>query len=742
MSLSNIEFRLNNIISSRHDGTNPRRQNFHVIFSNEVPVEEIEQHFLHDLTFAYEADPQRAMGAMKLKIENIGALGTRLIAEHEGFKHEDPLKLGAKNIVVDLRDIKNALDTFRFRDKYFLVLPEELSSSISWMGQDHHTRKLPLQASDMVFSPNDKSRAWHLGLDPYEGGPEAFVREFKSLKPCVHGSDAHSIDRINRPCAKRSERHSCVTDADDCDMRFLWVKADPTFEGLRQLLCEPEDRVAIRATNPTPLRGGYTIDRFAIGPAVVSEELTMAGDSRPLGSGLVAVCGGKGAGKTAYVDLLAHCFADRLASTDSNSFVRRVLAPPSTAPGIKTVVSFKNGEEFSKTISERKTFQNAEIVYIPQGQLEQHISDSAALEQYANSLVQASSKVKNSVLRYEYEQLGAAAEKRAGTLRLLCTQIADLEGKTTEAQMNSLTVAIGKATAAGTDLRAQTTALQDKIGPEKATKAAELQTGIAELKSRRHSCERIAEVVQEALSFVDSDLVRFNALIDEAQSLMATVGISRALSNASYEHRDDLAQALEEANNLIAATVQNIDEAQQILDSYEADVRGHAAILERIAEADRRVADATSALELLRTQRQQLEEVRSTRDSLYTEMAVGVIDLRDKYQEMVTAFSEAKARVLSDLDFSPIIAFDELRFSAALEEVIDQRRVDVSVDGGASVIRGALDLVRRVTTGDRLVPSQLTVEIQRLAAELSRFSNPSRVLCKTSMSLSMLTITK
>ncbi len=49
----NIEFRLNKII-----GTN--RVNFHVIFSDEVLIEDIEENFLHELEFIYEGNPQNS----------------------------------------------------------------------------------------------------------------------------------------------------------------------------------------------------------------------------------------------------------------------------------------------------------------------------------------------------------------------------------------------------------------------------------------------------------------------------------------------------------------------------------------------------------------------------------------------------------------------------------------------------------------------------------------------------------
>lgn len=48
--------------------------------------------------------------------------------------------------------------------------------------------------------------------------------------PCIHGSDAHLLDDICKP---------------DLD-RYTWIKADPTFEGLKQIIYEPDGRVQIQ----------------------------------------------------------------------------------------------------------------------------------------------------------------------------------------------------------------------------------------------------------------------------------------------------------------------------------------------------------------------------------------------------------------------------------------------------------------------------------------------------------------
>ena len=76
----------------------------------------------------------------------------------------------------------------------------------------------------MVFSSNVKTREWCLGKEPYQEGEEHFIREFKTLKSCIHGSDAHRIADIGRPCALRGQQgHICDDNPDHCELRYCWI---------------------------------------------------------------------------------------------------------------------------------------------------------------------------------------------------------------------------------------------------------------------------------------------------------------------------------------------------------------------------------------------------------------------------------------------------------------------------------------------------------------------------------------
>ncbi len=409
--LPNIEFRLANVLASRRDGP-PRRLNFHVIFSDEVSPTDIEEHFLHNLDFCYEASPQTPDQMRKLKVSNIEDLGKKLIRENQSFREsgESAHVIGAKTTVVNHEQITSVLaGDSRFKDKYLLVLPEELSSLIAWGQQDHVIRQVLLQKSDMVFSSNPRTAQWCLGQDPYEGGPTAFIKEFKSLKPCLHGSDAHDLESIARPCTKRGDpNHSCTTMASQCELRHCWIKADPTFEGLKQLKYEPADRVKVQQTSPLPLKSNACITGFRMEGGAVNDELAIASTNLPLNTGLVAVTGGKGTGKTALVDMLANFFVDRCHTTDPNSFVRRINDDKAD---FTTAITLQDGTLFEKPLAAPNFIEQSEVVYIAQGELEEYIGERSDLDKHVRELVFGGPEVKDSVKAFEFEKVAKKFRK-------------------------------------------------------------------------------------------------------------------------------------------------------------------------------------------------------------------------------------------------------------------------------------------------------------------------------------------
>ena len=167
-----------------------------------------------------------------------------------------------------------------FEGKYLIALPsDEDLSKVSWNGQDHQARKLLIQKSDILIATNPNTIEWALGKK--HSKPEEFVVEFKSLKPCIGGSDAHNFDEL-------------YTKNED---RQVWIKADLTFEGLKQITHEPEERVKIQALKPDVKN-----ERYIISELEYIDSSNLFGNQKILlNENLNAIIGGKSSGKSLLI---------------------------------------------------------------------------------------------------------------------------------------------------------------------------------------------------------------------------------------------------------------------------------------------------------------------------------------------------------------------------------------------------------------------------------------------------------
>ncbi|HHL8295399.1 TPA: TrlF family AAA-like ATPase [Escherichia coli] len=127
-----------------------------------------------------------------------------------------------------------------------------------------------------------------------KGDREFFLRTNRydgaSIKPVFLCSDAHRVE--------------------DIGSRYTWVKALPTFEGLRQALLEPEDRLRLGDEWLTELTPKTHFSQIDIeGTIFDGQEIRFRKLSIPLNQDMVAIIGGRGTGKSLLLDALRSRFA-------------------------------------------------------------------------------------------------------------------------------------------------------------------------------------------------------------------------------------------------------------------------------------------------------------------------------------------------------------------------------------------------------------------------------------------------
>lgn len=284
-----------------------RLVNIHCIF-NPKYVEKLNNDFFNSLKH------QSCGRDYSMTKESIVMLGKQ---SNSKASDEAAYKMGVEQFVVVHTDLKNLF--FRnkeLRDNTIVVVSNSNKDGNSAYQQhfdlfDNGTlddiRSTIYKLSDCIFSSNEKDRQFFLGKRP-DGSDEneeeqkkrieKYLKQCGSFKPCIHGSDAHTEDKLFKPD----------------NNRYCWIKADPTFEGLKQIINEPE-RVHIGENKPQLLERVETyptkfIKNISIrkkDDSSIDEEWYGKNTSIDINPGLVAIVGNKGSGKSAITDIISLC---------------------------------------------------------------------------------------------------------------------------------------------------------------------------------------------------------------------------------------------------------------------------------------------------------------------------------------------------------------------------------------------------------------------------------------------------
>lgn len=207
--------------------------------------------------------------------------------------------------------------------------------------------------ADALFSATPSDTAYFLGQKPGFGEAN-LLRRYGGLKACLCGCDTSNPAKIFKP---------------DKD-RFCWIKADPTFEGLKQIIYEPAERVHIGPAFPEERDENRIMTKLSIGTKGKPDWLVL--NEIPLNPGLVAIIGNKGTGKTALVDLIAYATGS-WDSKSKSSFIAK-----SEIDGLEITVNWKAGADSTGVIG--KNYDNSD-------QRTKYLSQQFVEELCANNLV-------------------------------------------------------------------------------------------------------------------------------------------------------------------------------------------------------------------------------------------------------------------------------------------------------------------------------------------------------------------
>ncbi|MEQ1564647.1 MAG: TrlF family AAA-like ATPase [Myxococcota bacterium] len=307
----------------------------------------------------------------------------KLHVGNDALDEQAALRAGANQFKAtwsDLRDLRNTDAWFRDNVLFAVAGGEDgldgLSKDSQWAAERENIGRF----ADIVFSAAPNHRKFWTGEHP------DFAGTGLTTKPCLHGCDAHTVAGVLNP---------------DMDRR-CWVRAEPTFDGLKQTLVEPSRRVHIGPFPPPGPSAANVIRSVEIHGAPWLETSRVE-----LNAGLVTIIGAKGSGKTALADLAAfgaHAEDEKPGEASFIGKARKHLG------GVKVDVQWGDGSSTANSFSSATFSQEPRVRYLSQQFVERLCSNAGMAEALLEEI--------------EAVVFSAIPEER----RLRCSSFAELRG--------------------------------------------------------------------------------------------------------------------------------------------------------------------------------------------------------------------------------------------------------------------------------------------------------------------------
>ena len=270
--------------------------NYHIIFSNEVEPDVIQEQFLNKLSAKYHLPSECEVIA---KRESLTKFGDRVFESTSEDKRAElakksKLEIGFNNFHLSIDTISNSLKSLCFQSRHLTAVGKAEWEDVRWgeSGQGAAEKKTIVNKVDFIFTAAKT-------IEDTCKSKQSLARQ--GVKDLLFDcSDAHYFSHHSK-----QEVHNRIGKC------FTWLKADLTFEGLKMVLKEPEERcclvekpdvisrvqnnktkyirsISIRKTHDSDLHEAWF------------DNITLS-----FNHGLVAIIGNKGNGKSALTDIVA-----------------------------------------------------------------------------------------------------------------------------------------------------------------------------------------------------------------------------------------------------------------------------------------------------------------------------------------------------------------------------------------------------------------------------------------------------
>jgi len=294
-------------IEIRLEAASDHRLNAHIVFSDQITNQEL---------IDFKSALKIKLIDRSLSNEALVEFGRQLpqdkarehaVPDRSSATEAELFELGAKTAEITRKSLEEAVSAIPSH-KRLIMFPYSCyggAEEINWREQPTEDLYL-LRLADIFEDRNQNNIKLFAGIKTEQNA--TFIDDFQETigghpKPCISGSDGHSIN-------------SFLTWRPETQRKKTWIKADPTFEGLRQILFEPYLRVKIQEESPLtefskPFFGSISItDDFSPFPdnPTFENPSFKKNEALPLNRDLSCIIGGRGTGKSTLINYIGEAF--------------------------------------------------------------------------------------------------------------------------------------------------------------------------------------------------------------------------------------------------------------------------------------------------------------------------------------------------------------------------------------------------------------------------------------------------
>ncbi len=671
--LPNVEIRMYPL--SKQSGIN-----IHFIFEPSI-VAELDDRFFSQLSITHRG---RNFTATKNQLIQLGkVISPELNDATEAYKK------GVGQFIPSFDIIKGIFDKdIQLREKTIVVVSNSSNDGVT--GAANHscyfnattsssdfdaTRQSIYQFADAIFSSNQSDIDYFTGKGT--DSKDVVINKCGCLKPCIHGCDAHINSKIFEPT----------------EQRYCWIKSDPTFNGLRQILYEPEERVRISALKPEEKQHYYVIDRVEIDDPAFQKQPIFFNDK------LTCIIGGKSTGKS----ILLHNLA---LSIDKKQVEDKIGITKSNVKIINTIKTYwADGEQSSNT---GPTNENHKIVYIPQTYLNR-LSDENEEVTEIDKIIQEIILI-NSDAKKVYNHVQEAIknykpilDKSIYDLLEEHKKLADIEAVKKELGTESGIIKEIK------NLQSQ----KDLLSKELSLSAENIKSYDDAVVNIRTLTAQLGVIKQEISSINSIDSLVTGKVFDEYFSDTTLADIIKAtedaieLANQSWKtSKSVLIEKLNKIKTEIEEKKAGYVETEQLL---------HDMITsnEAITELTKLIHIETEKLDLFKRLDSQYHTINENYNTLLSRIVNSMQFYRTQHKHFANTINQNTNLSKNDLEFSVDYPFRKDAFCEKIKQISDKRKLKTILDLDSfeqnqyttkaifslvsSILNGKLPLVRNIT---------------------------------------------